>query len=156
MCVILDNSARDNVFGRRSGTAVGRQLLEWLDEFRTSLVVGGKLYDELAGSRVFEVWAANAIKDGRLRVFRRDLVDRETTDLENNWRGKSDDEHVIALARVSKARVLYAHDSDLRDDFRDRTLVSNPRGRLYPMDESPAATRRRRALLIRTDLCPNT
>ena len=79
MCLILDNSARDNVFSRRSGTPVGRQLLEWLDEFRTSLVVGGKLYDELAGSRVFKVWAANAIKDGRLRFVRRDVVDRETT-----------------------------------------------------------------------------
>ena len=83
------------------------------------------------------------------------MVDRETTDLENNWRGKSDDEHVIALARVSKARVLYAHDSGLRDDFRNRALVSNPRGRLYPLNESPAATRRRRSMLIRTDLCPN-
>lgn len=155
MCVILDNSAQDNVFSRRSGTPVGRQLLEWLDEFRTSLVVGGKLYDELAGSRVFEVWAANAIKDGRLRVFKRDVVDRETTDLRDDWRGKSDDEHVIALARVSKARVLYARDSDLRDDFRNPGLVSNPRGRLYPLDESLAATKRRRALLYRTDLCPN-
>ena len=155
MCVILDNSARDNVFGRCSGTPVGRELLEWLDEGRTSLVVGGKLSDELAGSRAFEDWAANAVKDGRLRVFNRDVVDRETTDLENNWRGKSDDEHVIALARVSKARVLYAHDSDLRDDFRNRDLVPNPRGRLYPMAESPAATRRRRVLLHRTDLCPN-
>ena len=155
MCVILDNSARDNVFSRRRGTPVGRQLLEWLDEFRTSLVVGGKLYDELAGSGVFLGWAANAIKDGRLRVFKRDAVDRETAELAGNWLGESDDEHVIALARVSKARVLYAHDSDLRDDFRNPALISNPRGRLYPLDESSAATRRRRALLNRTDLCPN-
>lgn len=155
MCLILDNSARDNVFSRHSGTPVGRQLLEWLDEFRTSLVVGGKLYDELAGSRVFKVWAANAIKDGRLRFVRRDVVDRETTDLKNDWRGKSDDEHVIALARVSRARVLHAHDSGLRDDFRNPALVSNPRGKLYPLRKSPAATKRRRALLNRTDLCPN-
>ena len=69
MCVILDNSARDNVFGRRSGTPVGRQLLEWLDEFRTSLVVGGKLYDELAESRVFEVWGCQRHQGRTLEVF---------------------------------------------------------------------------------------
>ena len=115
----------------------------------------GKLYDELAGSRSFRAWAATAIKDGRVRLFRKDEVDREAADLSRDWLGRSDDEHVIALARVSKARLLYAHDTDLRDDFRDPALISNPRGRLYPLREAMGAKRRRRALLNQSDLCPN-
>ena len=154
MCVILDNSARDNVFGRQR-TPAGQQFFEWLEESRARLIVGGKLYEELAENMAFIEWSATAVKDGRVRYFKKDEVERETIRLSRNWPGKSDDQHVIALAQVSKARVLYAHDSDLRDDFRDPALLSNPRGRLYPLGENANAVRNRRQLLSRNDLCPN-
>ena len=154
MCVILDNSARDNVFGR-GRTPAGEWFFKWLEEPQARLVVGGKLYDELAGSAAFTKWSATAIKDGRVRVFRRKEVERETASLTERWLGKSDDEHVIALARLSRARVLYANDGDLRDDFRNTALISKPRGRLYPVNETATAPRRRRALLNQSDLCPN-
>ena len=154
MCVILDNSARDDVFGRQR-TSAGQQFFEWLEESRARLMIGGKLYDELAGNESFIEWSSTAIKDGRVRYFNRDEIERETVKLSKNWPGKSDDEHVIALAQVSKARVLYAYDKDLRDDFRDPALISNPRGRLYPLGENANTVRYRRQLLNRNDLCPN-
>lgn len=67
----------------------------------------------------------------------------------------SNDPHVIALADVSGARILYSNDENLRDDFRNSVLVSSPRGKLYPTGESAKAERRRRRLLNATDLCPN-
>ena len=154
MCLIVDNNVRDDVFGKGRSPA-GKQLFEWLEESRARLVVGGRLYDELAGSRAFRVWSATAVKDGRLRVSNRAEVDLEESSLTQDWLGVSDDQHVIALARVSRARVLYTRDEALRTDFRNRELISSPHGRLYPLQESANAKMRRLALLSSTELCPN-
>ena len=154
MCVILDASARDDVFGA-SRTPAGKQFFEWLESRRARLVLGGKLTRELAGSRVFEKWAETAIADGRAVRFDNGQVDTEADRLAANWSGKSNDQHVIALARVSGARILFAADGGLRDDFRDAELVPRPQGKLLPMGESARDGQRRRRLLGRADLCPN-
>lgn len=48
---------------------------------------------------------------------------------------RSNDEHVLALALVSGARLLVAHDRRLRRDFRNPSIISGPRGNVYPIDE---------------------
>lgn len=154
MCLILDASARDQVFGRNP-TAVGRELFEWLEARRTRLVLGGKLTEELTGSHSFERWAETAVSDGRVRVFNNEQVDRVTRVLSADWSGESNDQHVIALAEVSRARILYADDGPLQNDFRNSELVSSPGGKLYPTGESRNATRHRLRLLRQTNLCPN-
>ena len=154
MCVILDTSARDNVFGQRR-TAAGKQFFEWLETRQARLVVGGKLAKELAKSRAFEKWAEVAVSDGRITNFGKSEVEKETHILSENWAGKSNDQHVIALARVSKARILYANDQPLCDDFKDTALITQPRGKIYPTGESPNARKQRRQLLQRAKPCPN-
>ncbi len=50
------------------------------------------------------------------------------------WRSglmKSDDAHVLALARRSGARLLYTCDGDLIDDFKNKQLIDQPRGKIY-------------------------
>ena len=141
------------VFGA-SRSRAARQFFDWLETPRARLVVGGTLYDELAEDRRFEKWAEVAIADGRLRPFAREEIEAEMAELSTKHL-RSDDPFVIALARVAKARILYSKDGDLRDDFRDRTLVPNPQGRLYPMGDSEQASRHRRDLLKRDNLCPN-
>ena len=154
MCVILDASARDDVFGQ-GRTTVGKEFFEWLETRQALLVLGGHLTDELVGSRAFERWAETAINDGRIKVFDKNEVDRETDVLAGSWLGQSDDQHVIALARVSRARILYASDVDLREDFKNPALVANPYGRLYPTGDSKNATKHRRQLLNQIKFCPN-
>ena len=154
MCVILDASARDDVFGR-ARTAAGTQLFEWLETPWGRLVLGGKLTRELATSDTFAKWAEVAVSDGRVKTLGEDALEKEIRVLSTNWLGKSDDQHVIALARVSRAHILYADDGNLCDDFRNPELVPNPRGRLYPTGETLNAARHRRGLLNRTDLCPS-
>lgn len=153
VCAILDKNVAGLVFGARKSRA-GREFYDWLDSPRARLVVGGTLYDELVEYRRFEKWAEVAIADGRLRPFTREEIEAEMAELSTKHI-RSNDPFVIALARVAKARILYSDDGDLRDDFRDRTLVPNPRGRLYPMGDSENASRRRRNLLRRDNLCPN-
>ena len=44
---------------------------------------------------------------------------------------RSDDPHVLALARESGARLLYTGDNKLIADFTDRRIIQGPRGRVY-------------------------
>ena len=60
MCVILDASARDDVFGKNR-TVAGKQFFRWLEMPSARLVLGGKLTEELAGSNSFARWAETAI-----------------------------------------------------------------------------------------------
>ena len=45
----------------------------------------------------------------------------------------SNDEHVIALARADRQRahLLCTNDEALRTDFKNKSLVDNPRGTIY-------------------------
>ena len=44
---------------------------------------------------------------------------------------KSDDFHILALAKFTGARVLYTKDRKLIKDFKNKILIDNPRGRIY-------------------------
>jgi hypothetical protein len=42
-----------------------------------------------------------------------------------------DDEHIIALALVSRARLLCSNDQNLVEDFTNRKIINKPRGKVY-------------------------
>ena len=44
---------------------------------------------------------------------------------------RSDDPHVLALARATGVRLLYTNDPDLIADFKNKQLIDRPRGRVY-------------------------
>ena len=44
---------------------------------------------------------------------------------------RSDDAHVLALARKTGVRLLYTGDRDLIEDFKDKQFIDRPRGRVY-------------------------
>jgi hypothetical protein len=60
---------------------------------------------------------------------------------------RSNDPHVIALARASGARTLCSRDRELHKDFKNPALVNDPRGSVY---QSPS----HRHLLGHTSGCP--
>ena len=55
----------------------------------------------------------------------------EETRLEKKGLCISDDPHVIALARISGARLLCSNDKDLQQDFGTKNLIDRPRGKVY-------------------------
>ena len=154
MCVLLDANAGDTAFGRTL-TPAGTQLRNWLDSLGGRLVIGGKLTTELERSRAFREWAKQAVARNRLRCIGDRAVDEKTEELAKSWRGRSDDQHVIALAVVSGARILYSDDEDLRADFRNRKLVPGAPGKLFPRGEGRARNQARAKLLNQPDLCPS-
>lgn len=144
MCAIVDNSARDEVFGGANSPA-GSYFLDWLTTGKGKLVVGGKLREELSGNQNFVTWLRQAIQAGRARVLEDSRVDAETQDVKAKNSCRSNDPHVIALAKVSGTRLLYTNDVLLEGDF--KKLI--PKGVVYTTKQDPMKqiTREHQSLL---------
>ena len=53
----------------------------------------------------------------------------------------SNDFHIIALAQLAGARMLYSRDRELHQDFRNSKLVDRPRGKVYPRNMNLSASK---------------
>ena len=152
MCGILDANVAGDVFGLNS-TAAGDMFFDWINSDGGCLVVGGMLWDELGANGDFLEWASDAERAGRLRRISYQAVDAQTDKLVAQGVCRSNDAHVIALAQVGRVRLLYTDDGDLTADFRDRRLISNPRGRVYPHRGTSRNAIRQRRDVLRTTIC---
>ena len=154
MCAIIDANVRDQVFGA-SRPKAGRYLFDQLnsDKKNLKLVVGGKLLQELSKSRAFNTWLQTALLFGRAQSFPDQEVAVATKEFQELDACRSNDAHVLALARVSGARLLFTNDQDLMDDFRDPKLVEGIRGKVYTTRLHEHVTSTHRNLLRRPDLC---
>lgn len=153
MCAIVDASVAFEVFGRKR-TAAGMRFRDWLDDGRGQLVVGGRALEELVRNRNFARWLLEArrtsgrvrqIGGARIRQRQEELVRREVL--------QSDDEHVVALALVSGARLLYTDDARLQRDFANPAVIADPAGRVYTSRPDGRFTAEHRALLDAKGLC---
>ena len=153
MCAIVDANVAHQVFDNDPPPA-GRRFYDWLNEGKGLLVVGGLLFDELQGSSPgFRAWAQQAQNSGRLQTVDNQAIAIRAEELRDEGRCRSNDYHVIALAQISGARLLYTNDRQLQNDFGDAGLVSNPRGRVYTTVDRTDVRDSHRNLLTRTDLC---
>lgn len=144
MCAIVDANAASRFFTDPVDPEL-RPLWEWIASGRGVLVVGGQLRDEL-----FEISDARRLlrnweRSRRAHFVPSEEVEDETARIEDHCR--SNDAPVIALARVSKARLLCSKDRRLHADFRDRALIDDPRGHIYQ-------NRTHRNLLTHEGNCP--
>ena len=160
MCAIIDNNVRHEVFGEPSvQTAAGKFFVEWVNSGRGKLVVGGRLHAELAGYGNFNQWFRQALRLGNAISVPDAAVNAETAALESRRICKSDDAHVLALARVSGARLLFTNDLALRDDFKNRDIIGGTRGVIYStlkndqVDDSQVSDVHRDLLIGRRKLC---
>jgi len=125
MCAILDADVVSKVFGSgRSSTErppVGVRFFQWIDSGNGQLVIGGKVATELRKNENFNRWAQQQMLAGQLPSFDKE-AEAETHRLEKQKQSRqmhfaSNDLHVLALARVSGARLLYSEDRKLQRDF---------------------------------------
>jgi len=152
MCAILDANVTYEVFGEEKSPA-GQKFRDWLESGSSALVMGGKLADELKHDRRFHEWSNQAIQYGKLRLFDRREVEKLTAELQSSDACKSDDAHVIALAQISGARLLFSNEPDLHKDFKSKHLIDNPRGKVYSTKDSKGFTNAHRTLLADRSLC---
>ena len=153
MCAIVDANVTFEVFGKKQ-TEAGRKFRDWLDGDRGKLVVGGKNLTELAHNGNFQRWFQEARRlTGRVRQVGTAQIEAQQEDLRRSGLLRSDDEHVLALALVSGARLLYSNDGGLKDDFSNVRILQRPRGRVYTTQESKSFTSEHRELLETKNLC---
>ena len=80
-------------------------------------------------------------------------MEERSAKLRNSSACVSDDEHVIALAQVSGARLLFSNDAELHKDFKSKELIVQPRGKVYSTKEARDFTNAHQRLLADRPLC---
>jgi predicted nucleic acid-binding protein len=131
MCLILDT----NRFSDALKTPPDPRylpLLNWLLSEEGMLVVGGTKYRAEIGahSGAIRFFAARQ-RAGQAHLTSDKIVDEEEAALTAAGSFRSDDPHIIALARKSGARTVCTEDTDLMSDVKDSRLLKGPKGRVY-------------------------
>jgi hypothetical protein len=129
MCLIIDANVVHKVFPEphQDFEPVHRALVSR----RARLAYGGELRREYVQIGWFRRLLLRLDQMGSARKVPDSPVDAETERLATGRLCRSDDPHVIALARVGRVRLLCSDDADLCLDFRDPALISGPRGNIY-------------------------
>jgi len=154
MCAIIDTNAVHEVFGGENHEA-GLQFRLWIYSGRGRLVIGGRLTAELSRASVqFRRWVSIVQSQGKILREPDDTVNQREIDLTDEGRCQSNDPHIIALAQVSGARLLYSNDKALQRDFKNQDLINNPRGKIYTTNEVRGKfSSGHKKMLARKDLC---
>lgn len=152
MCAILDKNVVHEVFGENRPSA-GVEFFEWLNSGKGLLVLGGKLRQELVENRKFKEWLPEAVRAGRIRTYNDETVNGKTNEPNLTQSCKSNDRHIVALAQISGARLLYSNDDNLRRDFKHKALIDKPRGKIYSTRQSKNFQPSHARLLNDSNLC---
>ena len=146
MCMIVDASKLGD-FLADPIKMDSEPIHKWLERGMGILVysTGGQYGVELNKAPKLKDKLADYARSGRARVIRAERFEADELALTARSDRRSNDAHVLALARESGARVLYTGDDALMADFKDKKFIDGPRGKIY----SSAANR---GLLTR-DVC---
>ena len=130
MCMIIDAN-RLGVFLSDQMGEDARPIHGWLNKGWGNLVYStdGAFADEVRGRSRAKL--ARYVQAGRASVILSEQFKEEEQLLRDNDMVRSDDPHVLALARYSGARVLYTGDANLIRDFKNKRLIDGPRGKIY-------------------------
>lgn len=152
MCVIVDSCCSHKVLNP-SRFPEAEALLEWLRS-GGKIAHGGLLTRELCENSGFRRLLLAFTQAGMARRYPDDKISAEEARLKSRDGLKcKNDHHVLALAIVSGARILYSEDENLREVFRDRTVIptrSKVQGKLLCGDG--VANKRRVKELLRTSV----
>ena len=147
MCAIIDNDVVAEAFGDKR-TPAGKAFRDRLAN-GLRLIVGGKLLAELDQNSAFRTWRLVMGRAGLVQTVPRESVDVAAQRLVDEGSCSSNDQHVIALARIGGADLLYSNDRKLHKDF--KVLVG---GLVYTTRRSGGALNTtHKRLLARRNLC---
>ncbi len=130
MCILIDANRTGDLVKSPPGPAA-RLVLDYVGNSGGKIVVGGKLEKELVHNhnllKLFVEWK----RAQRLVQIKAEVIESRVEELARARLHQSNDLHVLALALASGARVLWTDDRALQDDFRNKSLIDNPRGRVF-------------------------
>ena len=131
MCIIVDTN-KLGAFLADPPDDDSRPIHKWLERGAGSIVysTGGKFTKEIRGRRA-RAKLTNYVRAGRAKLIPGSLFADDERDLKARADLRSDDPHVLALARAAGVRLLYTADRNLISDFKDRNFIDRPRGKVY-------------------------
>lgn len=144
MCIIVDANVAHRLAANPCGLEAA-PLGDRVENKRLEVASGGRNAEELLATKLRR-WLVEQTRSGTVRIYPSALLAAEEDRCRQGQKCFSDDQHIIALARVSGARLLYTVDGALRKDFKNKELVDKPRGRIY-------SSRRNATLLDQAGLC---
>ena len=130
MCIIVDAN-KLGAFLADPADEDSRPIRRWLDRGAGSLVysTGGKFKEEIQGR--YKNKLADYARAGRAKLIPESRFAADERSLEARADLRSDDPHVLALARTAGVRLLYTGDRNLILDFKDKNFIDRPRGKVY-------------------------
>jgi hypothetical protein len=134
-CVIIDANVANTFF--LQDDADGAPLWSWIDK-GARIATGGKNWIEINHKTENKRSLLELKRSGKIINYGASAVEVEERKILAAGVCTSNDQHVIALAKVSGARVLYSHDAALIEDFKNKTLIDKPRGKIYSSKKNAA------------------
>lgn len=130
MCIIVDTD-RLGIFLSDPIAEDAVPIHEWLKKGAGKLVysTSGKFSAEVRGPSKRRL--AEHYRAGRATAIPEREFHSDEQQLRKNSAVRSNDSHVLALAKYSGARILYTGDGKLMQDFKDKRLIDEPRGKIY-------------------------
>ena len=151
MCAIIDVNVSHEVFGDNRPEA-GERFLERLNSGTLRLVVSSKLLAELNYGKA-QQWIQQGLNAGIVQQEKTETLDEREEKLSIEGTCFSNDIHIIALAQISGARLLYSNDIALHKDFGNKSLIDKPRGKVYSTNQRKDFTSSHAGLLNNRNLC---
>jgi predicted nucleic acid-binding protein len=137
VCLIVDANLASEVFSSPPA-AEFRPVITWLSSQHGRLVFGGKNARELRRVSAAARYILQLSRAGRAIQFPDESITQEELRLVQNGECRSNDQHVLALAIISRARTLCTSDRELMEDFKNRQIIPSPRGKIYRRSEHVA------------------
>lgn len=130
MCIIVDANVMATFLAEPQNEVVV-PIRNWLENRGGRVVysTGGKFSNELSYHQ--RKILQSFVQAGLANVIDYSNFSDDQRLLESSEFLKSDDPHILALARYTGARVLYTNDHNLQDDFRNKRVIDSPRGKIY-------------------------
>ena len=129
MCIIIDT----NLYGE-FGKDYMKPLRQWIEKRGGKIVysLAGDIGRELSNNKKMRRRLEDYRRIGKAKFVPKKEVEKEKK-VVDGLDLRSDDPYIIALARVSKTRLLTSEDSALRKDFTNRKIIRG--GKIYKARE---------------------
>ena len=132
MCIIVD-ADKLGEFLAEPPSEDSAPIHQWLNRRhgRGKIVysTGGHFAREI--SRTRRIKLAAYVRSGKAQLIPAERFADDEQALRAGGGVRSNDPHVLALARASGARLLYTGNKNLMDDFKDKRFIDQPRGQVY-------------------------
>jgi len=129
MCLIVDANVATQVFSPDPSPDL-QPVWEAISTGHAVAVHGGELTEEYGRIASLRNLLLELERQGKVRQVPHQKVREATDRFRNEGTLRSDDPHILAVARVGNVRLLCSHDTDLHADFTNPSLLQ-PAGSVY-------------------------